>query len=417
MAIPRRAGPLSVERLPGPKALAAIVAEWNLLESETAPRTPFSSSTYIIPWWQHFARRGQMLFRDEFFCHIVRSDGGRLVAVAPLMRTSAPGIGAPLVRIVQFFGSDPDLTEIRGLICRPEDEPRVVNALVEYFLSRSGEWDVFRWTGLRSAVDTYCAPLPGVFKATRELPDYIVELPRSWENLHEQLSVNMRKNLHKAYKVLARDGFAFALRVTERSEAVAAATVRFFTLHAARSEAADLIFHANRFVQPNVRAFFAEYLHSVAERGELRIFELEIGGVVVASRIALLLGSDLYMHLAGYDPAWKTYSVMTVLVAEMFKWALAHGVKRINLSSGQDQSKMRWKPHEVLFRDVVQVSPALRGRVAFGLFRAYEALGGTRLKATVLARGREQPVDRSQPGVADPRGRHREPAVVLKAAE
>jgi hypothetical protein len=96
MAIPRRAGPLSVVRLPGPEALAAIVAEWNLLESETAPRTPFSSSTYIIPWWQHFARRWQLLFRDEFFCHIVRSDGGRLVAVAPLMRTSAPGIGAPL---------------------------------------------------------------------------------------------------------------------------------------------------------------------------------------------------------------------------------------------------------------------------------------------------------------------------------
>ena len=190
---------------------------------------------------------------------------------------------------------------------------------------------------------------------------------------------------------------------------------RFFTLHAARSEAADMIFHSNRFVQPNARAFFMEYLHGVAERGELRIFELEIGGVVVASRIALLLGSDLYMHLAGYDPAWKTYSVMTVLVAEMFKWALAHGVERTNLSTGHDQSKMRWKPREVLFRDAVQVSPALRARAAFGLFRAYEALGGTRLKATVLRRGREQPV--TTPGVADPRGRHREPVVVLKAAE
>jgi CelD/BcsL family acetyltransferase involved in cellulose biosynthesis len=229
-----------------------------------------------------------------------------------------------------------------------------------------------------------CAPWPGLFKTTRELPDYIVELPGSWENLHQQLSVNMRKNLRKAYQGLARDGFAFALRVTERPEAVADAMARFFTLHGARSEAADMIFHANRFVHPNVRAFFMEYLHSVAERGELRIFELEIGGVVVASRIALLLGSDLYMHLAGYNPAWKTYSVMTVLVAETFKWALAHGVERINLSSSQDQSKMRWKPHEVLFRDVVQVSPALRARAAFGVFRAYEALGGARLKATVL---------------------------------
>ena len=75
------------------------------------------------------------------------------------------------------------------------------------------------WAGLRSAADTYCAPLPGVFTARRELPDYIVELPGTWE-LHQQLSVNMRKNLRKAYQVHAREGFAFALRVTERPEAV-----------------------------------------------------------------------------------------------------------------------------------------------------------------------------------------------------
>src|SRR5277367_1153311 len=149
MAIQRQAGPLTIERLLGLEALAAIAAEWNALERETAPRTPYTSLTYIIPWWQHFARRRQTLFHDEFFCHVVRGDGGRLVAIAPLMRTCAPGIGAPILRMVQFFGTDPGLTEIRGLICRPEDEPRVVNALVEYFLSCPGEWDVFRWAGLR----------------------------------------------------------------------------------------------------------------------------------------------------------------------------------------------------------------------------------------------------------------------------
>lgn len=236
------------------------------------------------------------------------------------------------------------------------------------------EWDVFRWAGLRNVSDAYRGRLPGLFKARRELPDYIVQLPSSWVNLYEQLSLNMRKNLRKAYKFLERDGFAFLVRVTERPEAVAAALARFLALHAARSETAGMISHPNKFVQPNVRAFFVEYLRGAAERGELRIFELEIAGVVVASRLALLLGSDLYMHLGGYDPAWKTYSVMTVLMAEMFKWALAHGVERTNLSLGQDQSKMRWKPHEVLFRDAVQVSPALRAQAAFGVFRAYEAL-------------------------------------------
>ena len=132
-----------------------------------------------------------------------------------------------------------------------------------------------------------------------------------------------------------------------------------------------------------------------AERGELRIFELEIGGAAVASRIAFLLGSDLYVYYTGYDPAWKTYSVMTVLVTEIIKWAFAHGVERINLSTGRDQSKMRWKPREVLFRDAVQVSPTVRARAAFGAFLAYEALSRARVR--VGARGRrlaDQAADR-----------------------
>ena len=138
-----------------------------------------------------------------------------------------------------------------------------------------------------------------------------------------------------------------------------------------------------------MRAFFADYLQGAADRGELRIFELEIGGAVVASRIAFLLGSDLYLYFAGYDPAWKNYSVMTVLMTEMFKWALAHGVERVNLSTGRDQSKKRWKPREVLFGNAVQVSPTWRARTAFGPFRAYEALGRARFQAALQAAVRD----------------------------
>lgn len=85
---------LMVERLRGPEELAGIATEWDLLERETAPRTPFASLAYIALWWRYFARRRQMLFHDEFFCHVVRGYGGGLVAIAPLMRTCAPGIGA-----------------------------------------------------------------------------------------------------------------------------------------------------------------------------------------------------------------------------------------------------------------------------------------------------------------------------------
>jgi CelD/BcsL family acetyltransferase involved in cellulose biosynthesis len=379
--------PLAVERLSGPEALGDIAAEWDLLDRQCSPRTPFTSLAWIITWWRHFSRRRQILFHDEFFCHVVRDHSGRLVAVAPLMRTSLLGIGPPLLRMVQFFGVDEALTEIRGLICRPEDHTRVFEALVEHFLARRGEWEVFRWSGLRHPTDFYGALRPSCeFMANGEMPDFFVELPKTWEDLRLGVSSNMRKNLRKPYEFLDRDGFAIALRVTERPDDVAAAMARFLALHAARAEAADMIFHPAKFVQPHVRAFFADYLHRAAERDELRIFELEIAGAVVASRVAFLIGSDLYLYFAGYDPAWKAYSVMTILMTEMFKWAFAHGVERVNLSTGHDQSKVRWKPREVLFRYAVQVSPTLRARLAFGIFQAYEALQRARFKLELKMR-------------------------------
>ena len=398
---------LTVERLRGPEALGEIAAEWDLLDRQIAPRTPFTSPSWIISWWRRFARR-QVLFHDEFFCHVVRGDGGRLVAIAPLMRTSIPGIGPPVVRMLQFFGVDPALTEIRGVICRPDDHATVVEALVEHFRARCNEWDVLRWAGLRHPVDTYDTErTPSAFIAREGLPDFIVELPKSWNDLRRNVSSNMRKNLRKCYEFLERDGFAVTMRVTERPDGVGAAMARFLGLHAARADAAGMISHPDKFAQTRERAFFGDYLQGAADRGELRIFELEIGGAVVASRVAFLIGSDLYLYFAGYDPAWKSYSVMTVLMSEVFKWAFARGVERVNLSTGRDQSKERWKPREVLFGNAIQISPTWRAQAAFGPFRAYEALSRARVKAAERKRGRHQPVDQSEPPVAKPAGRGR----------
>ena len=48
---------------------------------------------------------------------------------------------------------------------------------------------------------------------------------------------------------------------------------------------------------------FAEW----QEGGHLRLFELEIGGNIIASRLAFVLGPDLYLYFSGYDPSWRKY--------------------------------------------------------------------------------------------------------------
>jgi CelD/BcsL family acetyltransferase involved in cellulose biosynthesis len=370
----------SVRKLDGPEAFADLTAEWESLDEEIFPRTPFTSPSWICLWWQHFRRR-TLLFRDEFFCHIVRDADGRLVALVPLMRTFCLGLGLPAMRIVQFFGTDPSLTEFRGVICRPEDQDKVVRTLAEYFLRCHRDWDVFRWNGLRRPPSVYNSMAIGCeFLARHELPDYLVDLPDKWDKLRLHVSSNMRKNLRKAYESLERDGLDFTLRVVRQPEDVPAAIERFLSLHLARSEAADMVRHPNKFREPNARAFLVAYLLRLAGRGQLCIFELEVNREVVASRLTFVLGSDLYMYFAGYDTAWKKYSVMTILVAEMIKWAIEHSLQRVNLSTGKDLSKLRWKPVEIGLHDAVQISPSLRGKIAYRGFLAYEVLSRVRVR-------------------------------------
>jgi CelD/BcsL family acetyltransferase involved in cellulose biosynthesis len=297
------------------------------------------------------------------------------------MRTDCPGRGLPVMRIVQFFGTDPSLTEFRGVICRPKDHADVVQAVAAHFLRHRDEWDVFRWNGLRDAPPAYNAPAgQSGFIVRAQLPDYIIELPRRWDELYAHVSSNMRKNLRKAYEFLDRDGFAFSLRVVERPVDVAAAVERFMILHAARSNATNMVHHPNKFSKPHARAFLFEHLHKMAENGQLRIFELEIDGTTVASRLAFVFESDLYLYFSGYSTAWTQYGVMTILVAEIIKWAIAGGLRRVNLSTGKDQSKLRWKPVEVVLHDAVQVAPTGRARLAFRAFRAYEELAEMRVR-------------------------------------
>ena len=371
-----------IQRLENIEELAALAPEWSVIDKATWPRSHFTSPAWLLPWWKHLRRRN-VVFRDEFYAHVIRSWDGRLVAIAPLMRSFAPGLGVPVLRILQFFGTDPNLTEFRGVICASGDHDVVVQALFAHFLARRDEWDVFRWHGLRRSAAHYEVALPdyalidGVVR-----PDYVLALPPSWEALTTRLSGKMRQNLRRTYRGLERDGLRFGLRVVAAEAEVAGATARFFALNAARAAATNMVKRPPLFRSRRALPFFSEQLLEFAAHDQLRIFELEVAGKVVASRLAFQLDDVLYLYFSGYDPVWRYHSVMTVLMAEMIQWALARGIREINLSTGNDQSKLRWKPKEVLLHEAMLISPSPWVRHSF---RAY--LRGADLRAKLRGEG------------------------------
>src|SRR5262249_42032154 len=75
----------------------------------------------------------------------------------------------------------------------------------------------------------------------------------------------------------------------------------------------------------------------------------EIAKETVASQVGFLGGRELYLYYSGYDPAWRKYSVMTTLMVEIMRWGISQRLSAVNLSTGRDLSKLRWRPKEIKF--------------------------------------------------------------------
>jgi CelD/BcsL family acetyltransferase involved in cellulose biosynthesis len=333
-----------------------LAVEWEELAGSLQPRTPFTSPLWNILWWKHFHVDSAWV-RDELFVHTVRDESGALIAVAPMMLTSRPAFGPVRVRALQLLGADENVTEVRSVIARTQHMAEILAALSKYFQATTVRWDWLQWGGIPDTAQAReLLQQAGPIKWGRAVPNYYLPLPAEWEKFRSGLSRNMKEALRKCYNSLKRAGHQFTFRVVSGPAEVAAALAIFFELHGERSRSTALPPHANVFIRPAARDFLLEYSQRLAQRDQLRIFQLVIGGEVVATRVGFLLGPQLYLYYSGYREAWAQHSVMTTVVAESIKWAIQQGLHGVNLSTGRDLSKLRWQPEEIVTREGVQPS-------------------------------------------------------------
>ena len=336
--------------------------DWDALARRLAA-LPFMTYSWSHAWWQSL-RRTSLLTRDSLRLFTIRNAQGALVAVAPMMLTERLVIGLPIARTLQFIGADPNITEVRGMLVAPVDEQRVVELLRQELALRA-EYDRLIWSGLQA--DGAAVVALQAEQGSRLMPHVsmlVVELPDSWDAFKATLPRNTREALRKCYNSLARDGHSATLTVHTSHDAIRQALPRFFELHSSRAAVQDGVHHYDCFAGSDARAFVRGIVDDVAPTGTMRMFELEIGGVVVAARLAFMYGNGIYLYYAGYDPGWGRYSVMTTLVAEILKHSMEQGLRFANLSTGIDRSKMRWRPAETRFETLLVAANTSRASVA-----------------------------------------------------
>lgn len=347
--------------------LEALAPEWRALLAEVSLRAPSKSPLWQMTWWRHFGARRSLVSRHEMRVFTLRERSGELVAVAPMMVTHRPGIGPSLFSELQFFGADPYVTQLRGPVCRRERLAEVSRILVAH--ARTGsDYDFAQWRGMAPGV---CGEDDGSRMRMPQLDDLDCYLPmrESYEAFHAALPKKTRKHLRKSQNDLEAAGVNYEFRVATTPEETSDGLLRFYELHARRAALKDVAQHPNVFDGDMARAFLDDYCGQMARDGDLRLFQILVEGQVVATRIGFALGDELYLYFSGYDPAYGPYSIMTTLIAETLRWAHENGVGLVNLSSGVDRSKTRFRPQIIGVEGFYSLAASGRGRLAMPLMR------------------------------------------------
>jgi CelD/BcsL family acetyltransferase involved in cellulose biosynthesis len=286
------------------------------------------------------------------------------VAVAPLLLRQYPSKG-PGFGCLRYFGADRNLTEIRGPLCRPEHEGIVVDTLLDHSFARDRGFDCFIVDGVRAEETAlrmkrlYGSPL-----WTEELPNFVLDLPKTWEEFRRTRSRNIKESLRKCENSPKRAGLELDFRVASSGAELSLALESFFSLHAARASRTDTVRHKNVFADPLANRFLRALVSRYESTGGVRIFTLVLDQKPVAARIAFRAGRSLYLYYSGYDPAYGQYSVMTTVVARAIRYAIEQGYESVNLLTGNDLSKTRWSPTEKTYRQAIFPSTAPSARWA-----------------------------------------------------
>jgi CelD/BcsL family acetyltransferase involved in cellulose biosynthesis len=381
---------LVVHEHSSPGAFCELEPEWRLLEEQAG--LPFASFDWACAWWAHL-REEKLGVRDALSLRTIRSADGKLIAIAPMVISRRPSVGPVCVRQLQFFGADPNITEVRGLVALRELRSEAYLALIEHALHNTDCWDSMQLLGMPADLDLGAVASGSNLEGLGQTSEFQLPLPESWEAFRSALPRNIKESLRKCYNSLNRAGLEFRLEVASQPDDVGPALERFFTLHAARAERTDTISHRNVFEAPASRRFLEDLCGRFAERGCLRVFQLVVDHQVVAVRIGFVVGKVLYLYFSGYDPAYAQFSVMTTTVAEAIKYAIANGFERVSLSTGNDVSKARWNPVAVTTRQALLIAPSSRAKLSHLMYRgalsAIETVPALRRATSFLARRSE----------------------------
>jgi len=307
---------VSVSRI---ESLDGLSNEWNELVGRSKANRVFSTWEWHSTWWQCFGQGA------EFLALAARQDG-RLVGIAPLFKRGE--------RVGLMGGTD--VSDYLDVIIASGWETEVLNAFLEYLV-------LLPWT----AMEVQCLRCDSMTLTTlpRLASDHglVVEvvpmdvcprvsLPATWDEYLARLS---KKDRHELRRKIRRLESAGPVRWHVANVAVGLDSKLDSFLNLMR------VSHSGKaaFMDERMERFFRAMAERVRDRGELKLYFLEIEDKRVAGAMCFDQGDELLLYNSGFDRDYGHLSVGLLLKAFCLRDAIATGKKEFDFLRGEEPYK------------------------------------------------------------------------------
>lgn len=254
---------------------------------------------------------------------------------------------------MSFIGA-PDVCDYMDFIAGEGEEKAVISLVLDRLAAMA--WESIELHSLlpQSIALTHFVPEAErrgyrVETAAEDVSPQLV-LPSTWDGYMSLLVKKQRHELRRKLRRLDQTRSASFHVVADREGIVAELDCFFRLFELSEGEKAS-------FMTEDRRAFFETMVRSLAERGYVRLWFLEIGRVRAATVLCFDYGNDLYLYNSGYDPQYASLSAGLILKVHCLEQGILEGRRRFDFLRGSEPYKYNLGAEDVpLYRCVISRS-------------------------------------------------------------
>lgn len=315
----------------------SLHAEWQELLETSPANHIFLTKQWQSAWWKVFGNDYEpvlLSIRDE----------NKLAGIAPLKQKDGK---------LSFIGSS-DVCDYMDFITRQGSEEYVFSRVFDY-LERL-EWNSI---DLESVLPQSLAMKSFVPLAIQR--GYQVEkkqvnvspqlfLPSSWKDYIDSLNAKDRHEIRRKLKRLEQSESVNYQTITEKEHLPQAMESFFQLFQLSETDKAN-------FMNDRKKEFFTNIVSSLAEKGNIKLSFLEVGGARASATLCFDYNNDIYLYNSAFDRAYAALSVSLLLEVFNIRDAINNGKKRFDFLSGNEPYKYDLGGHDVpLYRCVINRS-------------------------------------------------------------